>query len=405
MRCGAVAGEIVRAIQLYHVKGNGWNDIGYNFLVDRFGTVFEGRYGGIERNVVGAHAEGFNTGTVGVAVLGEYSSLAVAAQARSRSRSCSPGGSTSRMWTRRPRSRSSRAETRASGRGCSCAFPVSGHRDTGFTDRPGTCALQPAHGIAGEVARTGLPKLYAPLVTGTVLGLSASGRGCRRRRRGRSTSTTRSEMPWSELGGSGLNVDWTWDATLLLPGSYSYSIRSDASVTPAFGPIGGSIAAFGVAGLAADPETVSPNADDIADLTTITYTLTEAGNATLKLRDGAGTGWRRSLPRASERASTRCGSTRPCCPTASSRSTSRRPRRVAELRLRRPGSPSLDARWRPLSPHRLLAQCGRSRRPARHQLLAAPAQIRLRILKEWASGSRPHSLGRLRDRHPDARVG
>src|SRR5204862_3601201 len=67
---------IVRGIEVYHVKGNGWNDIGYNFLVDKYGQVFEGRYGGVDRNVIGAHAEGFNTGSVGVAVLGTYASAA-----------------------------------------------------------------------------------------------------------------------------------------------------------------------------------------------------------------------------------------------------------------------------------------------------------------------------------------
>src|SRR3954464_6697039 len=67
---------IVRGIEIYHVKGNGWNDIGYNFLVDKYGQVFEGRYGGIDRNVVGAHAEGFNTGSVGIALIGTYQTTA-----------------------------------------------------------------------------------------------------------------------------------------------------------------------------------------------------------------------------------------------------------------------------------------------------------------------------------------
>src|SRR6266511_2068602 len=63
---------IVRGIEVYHVKGNGWDDIGYNLLVDKYGQVFEGRYGGVDRNVVGAHSLGFNTGSVGVSVLGDY---------------------------------------------------------------------------------------------------------------------------------------------------------------------------------------------------------------------------------------------------------------------------------------------------------------------------------------------
>ena len=89
---------IVRGIELYHVKANGWNDIGYNFLVDRYGQVFEGRGGGMQRNVIGAHAEGFNTGSVGIAVIGTYSGKAPTRRGRGR-----PGSAARMAPRRRPR--------------------------------------------------------------------------------------------------------------------------------------------------------------------------------------------------------------------------------------------------------------------------------------------------------------
>ena len=63
---------IVRAIQRWHITGNGWSDIGYNLLIDRYGTVYEGRAGGVTRGVVGAHAANHNRGSVGVSVLGNF---------------------------------------------------------------------------------------------------------------------------------------------------------------------------------------------------------------------------------------------------------------------------------------------------------------------------------------------
>ncbi|MET9817952.1 MULTISPECIES: N-acetylmuramoyl-L-alanine amidase [unclassified Streptomyces] len=64
--------SVVRGVFLYHVRSNGWNDIGYHFLVDKCGTVFEGRAGGIDKPVLGAHTYGFNAATSSVSVLGDY---------------------------------------------------------------------------------------------------------------------------------------------------------------------------------------------------------------------------------------------------------------------------------------------------------------------------------------------
>ncbi|PRY51872.1 uncharacterized protein with LGFP repeats [Geodermatophilus tzadiensis] len=68
---------MMRSIYRYHTVSRGWGDIGYNVIVDKFGRLWEGRYGGLASTVVGAHAGGFNTGTFGVSMLGSYDTVAV----------------------------------------------------------------------------------------------------------------------------------------------------------------------------------------------------------------------------------------------------------------------------------------------------------------------------------------
>jgi hypothetical protein len=131
---------MIRAIYAYHTQTLGWSDIGYNFVVDRFGRLYEGRWGGMDKPVIGAHTGGFNTDTVGVAALGDYEADPVPAPVET-------GFGQILGWKlglhgRDPYGRT----TLVSGGGDSNRYPVgqvvefdvvSGHRDASYTLCPG----------------------------------------------------------------------------------------------------------------------------------------------------------------------------------------------------------------------------------------------------------------------------
>ncbi|MFI5696111.1 N-acetylmuramoyl-L-alanine amidase [Kribbella sp. NPDC051586] len=119
---------MVRAMYAYHVKSRGWCDLGYNFLVDRFGRVFEGRFGGAQLPVLGAHTASFNSNSFGVAVIGNFEQAAPPAAMLE---------STARViaWKLDANYRSPQATIRLDG---SSLHTVSGHRDTKATACPGT---------------------------------------------------------------------------------------------------------------------------------------------------------------------------------------------------------------------------------------------------------------------------
>jgi hypothetical protein len=280
---------IVRGIEVYHVKGNGWNDIGYNFLVDKYGQVFEGRYGGVDKNVIGAHAEGFNTGSTGVALLGTYGSAGPSAAARTaladllawRLDVAHVDPLSKLNWISGGNARF--------GSGVPVLLrAVSGHRDTGFTTCPGAALYAQLGAIAREAASVGSPKLFTPAVRG--------GLGGQVRFQGRLSES----LPWTVTvtdatgnvvaSGTGVsqNIDWTWDAATVAQGSYSWTIAAGDSVRPATGTIGAKPVALAITSAAALPRTITPNGDGQTDFTQISYTLAAPATVTATLRSPDG---------------------------------------------------------------------------------------------------------------------
>lgn len=151
----AESAAIVRGIYAYHATTLGWGDIGYNALVDRFGTVFEGRAGGLARPVIAAHAGGFNRETFGVAMMGDYTSVAppsVQLDATARISAWKLGG-----LYRDPRGTvtltSTGAGTAKYPAGQAVTLPtVFAHRDVGRTECPGTTGYRSMATIRDRIA-------------------------------------------------------------------------------------------------------------------------------------------------------------------------------------------------------------------------------------------------------------
>jgi flagellar hook assembly protein FlgD len=288
----AQAPAIVRGIERYHVLGNGWNDIGYNFLIDRFGTVYEGRAGGTDRPVIGAHSLGFNTGSVGIALIGTYSRAApTAAQRAALVKLLAWRLDVAHVDPLSFVSVRSAGNSRFRAGAPVRLRAISGHRDTYFTDCPGAVLYRQLPAIAKAVAKTGLPKIYAPLAEVVEPGIVHF------------TAQLSAAAPWAVTvrnragavvatkTGSGAKVDWTWDGSAAPKGAYGWTIGVPGALA-ATGSLGGAVAPAPqqlLSEAASAPAVVAPAADGSGGAARLTYTLAAAAQVTIELRNGGGT--------------------------------------------------------------------------------------------------------------------
>ncbi len=157
------ADDVIRSIYAFHTQGRGFCDIAYNFLVDRFGRIYEGRAGGMTSPVIGGHAQGFNTGSTGVALIGEFQTRdPTRASIRALERLLAwrldvahlrPTGTATMTSAGGPSQRFEEGEE--------VRLPViSGHRQTGYTACPGDRLWNRLPAIRTAAEARGLPKIW-----------------------------------------------------------------------------------------------------------------------------------------------------------------------------------------------------------------------------------------------------
>jgi hypothetical protein len=299
------AAAIVRSIYLYHVRGNGWNDIGYNFLVDTAGRVYEGRYGGVGRNVVGAHTGGFNSGTFAIALIGDFSKspppaaqLAAVEQLlawRLDVAHADPSGRSTLVSAGNERYTKGKAVAFAT---------ISAHRDAGLTDCPGDALYALLPQIRTAVAAVGGLHVWEPTLAPATIRPTATGIEPIRFRARLSKATawkvtvsTTAGVTVATRAGNGATVDATWDGTVEGGGplpkadTLRWSIDAGAgggaaraatgtfngSGSPAGTDGAGTTVTDGVADVKTTAAVMTPDGDGSQDVSTLTWTQVKAG--------------------------------------------------------------------------------------------------------------------------------
>ena len=295
---------IVRGIYYYHTRIRGWSDIGYNFLVDKYGTIYEGRYGGVTKGVIGAQVLGFNTHSCGVSIMGTYDAVRPSGAAvyslekllawKLDLNHVDPLGTATMICGTTERFRAGQTVT----------FPViAGHRQAGYTSCPGNAAYGLLPEIRAAVAQRGEPKIYAPWTS--LMAFSPDGDSSRDSVEMGGTLSERAA--WTvrikdaqgavvrSFAGEGTTIAATWDGrdetgrrvpdgayTLVMSGSNDHGVTRAATIGVTVDTVDPVVSGVGATAVA------SPNGDGIDDGATIAYTTSEAGSARVRLYDSAG---------------------------------------------------------------------------------------------------------------------
>ena len=303
---------LVRAVYAYHTRSLGWSDIGYNFLVDRFGTVYEGRFGGVSRGVVGAHVLGFNTGSAGISVMGTYTDAAPPAEAVAALErllawklgvaGLSPSGTATLTC----------GATEKYRQGAAVTFPViAGHRQANYTECPGEAFYKLLPAVRANVAKRIGAALTASLAPGAAL-VSPNGDGVLDTVEFSVALSAAADWRLVVRDADGRAVEsWsgqsdaasiTWDGASggkrLADGAYTVELSAGADEASAAATVTLDTTAPRLAGASAAPLTFSPNGDGQAETTKVTYSPAETCSVRVGILDAGGDvvrwlhGWR-----------------------------------------------------------------------------------------------------------------